>query len=77
MGQWGDRTVAVTRRDENRGEHGGVVLRFLEPGVGQAPQLEGAHARWKSAGELLAVDEPIGLRIAAHQGGRKQHGLEA
>jgi hypothetical protein len=38
------------------------------------PQLLGAHARRKTAGELLAVDQPVGLRKAADDGGGEEHG---
>jgi hypothetical protein len=53
------------------GEHGGVVLRFFEQRLWNAPQLAGAHPRRKAPGELLAVDEPFRLRIAADERGGK------
>ena len=47
------------------GEQRGVILRLLEKFRRDAPQLLGAHARRKPAGELLAVDQPVGLRVGA------------
>ena len=54
------------------GQYRGIVLRLGEIGLRNAPQLECAHARRKPAGEFLAIDEPLRLRQAAHQRGRKQ-----
>ena len=51
-----------------------VVLRLGQEGLGDPPEFARAHARRKSPGELLAVDQPFRLRIAAHERGRKQHG---
>ena len=51
----------------------GVVLRFLEVLLGDAPDLGSAYPRHLGA-EFCAVDEPIGLRIAAdHGGGKEMH----
>ena len=50
-----------------------VVLGFGQERIGDAPQLAGTHTRRKAPGQLLAVDQPFGLGIAADQGGRKQH----
>ena len=54
------------------GEHGRVVLRLLEPRLVDAPQLARGHARRQPPRELRAVDQPVGLRIAADDGGRKR-----
>src|SRR5207244_13601313 len=54
-------------------EQRGVVLRLREMRLGDAPQLLRAHARREAAGELLAVDQPFGLRVTADQRGRKKH----
>ena len=48
-------------------EQRGVVLRLLETFGRDAPQLAGAHARREALGELLAVDQPVGLRIGADE----------
>jgi hypothetical protein len=49
----------VADREQRR-----VVLRRFEPGFGHAPDLRHAHARDQRAQEL-AVDQPVGLRVAA------------
>ena len=49
-----------------------IVLRLGEIRLRDAPQFPGAHPRREAARELLAVDEPLGLGIAAHEGGGKQ-----
>ena len=41
-----------------------VVLRLLEVLLGHAPELARAHARRQPGAEALAVDQPVGLRIA-------------
>ncbi len=56
-------------RDQRR-----VVLRLGEVLGRDAPELLRAHARREAAGELGAVDQPLGLREAADDGGGKQHG---
>jgi hypothetical protein len=53
-------------------EQGRVLLGFLEPRVGNAPELPGAHARGEPRREPGAVDQPLGLRIAADERRRKQ-----
>ena len=53
----------------SHGEHGRVVLRLLEPRLVDAPQLARGHARRQPPRELRAVDQPVGLRIAADDGG--------
>ncbi len=50
-----------------------VFLRFGEKRIGDTPQLPRAHARRKAPGELLAVDQPLRLRVTPYQRGRKQH----
>ena len=52
-------------------QQGGVVLRFPEPGLGDAPQRSCAHARREAAGEHLTVDQPVGLRVASDERGRE------
>jgi hypothetical protein len=32
-----------------------------------APEFPRSHARWKAPGKLLAVDQPIWLRIGANK----------
>jgi hypothetical protein len=45
----------------------GVVLRLGQPGLLQAPQFLGPHARREAAGQLGAVDQPVGLGIGSHE----------
>ena len=55
-------------------EQRGVVLRFLQVLLGNAPDLGRPHPRHLGA-EFCAVDEPVGLGIAADNGGGKRvHG---
>src|SRR5260370_19503428 len=49
------------------GEQRGVVLRLIEEFRRNAPQLLRAHARWKTAGELLTVDQPVWLGIGTNE----------
>ena len=44
-----------------------IVLRFFEEFRIDAPQLPRSHAWWKAPGKLLAVDQPIWLRIGANE----------
>ena len=55
----------VADREQRR-----VVLRLLEPGFGHPPDFWHAHARHQRA-QQLAVDQPLGLRIAADHGRRQ------
>ncbi len=48
-----------------------VVLRLLEPELGHAPDLLRADARRKASAQQVAVDEPIGLRMAPDHRGRQ------
>ena len=57
------------------GEQGRVVLCFLQPRVGYPPQLPGTGSRWEATAELGTIDEPVGLRVAAYQGGGEQHAV--
>ena len=41
-----------------------VVLCLLEVRLGHAPQLACSHARRQAAPEALAIDQPVGLRVA-------------
>ena len=52
-----------------------VVLRFAKPRLPHPPQLARPHAGREAAGQALAVDQPIGLRIAADERGGKEHGV--
>ena len=54
------------------GDERGVVLRLLEKFRRDPPQFLGAHARRKAAGQLLAVDQPVRLRVGAHKRGRQE-----
>src|SRR6185295_16586854 len=54
------------------GEHGSVVLRLLETFRRHAPQLPRPYPWRKSPAQLLAVDQPVGLRVAPHQRRRQQ-----
>ncbi len=54
-------------------EQGRVVLRFLDPRLGDAPKLVRAHARRKSTGELPAIDQPFRLRVATNECRGEQH----
>ena len=49
-----------------------IVLGRFEPGLGHPPQFLGAHPHRSLMGQLVAVDQPVGLRIAADHGGRKK-----
>ena len=49
-------------------EGGGVVLRLLEERVLDAPQFPGRRTRGQARAQALAIDQPIGLRIAADYG---------
>ena len=53
-------------------QHCRVVLRLLEPCLIHAPELARSRARRNDLGKPRAIDQPIRLRVAAHQGGRKQ-----
>ena len=50
-----------------------VVLRLGEERLGDAPQLLRPHPRREPPGELLAVDQPLRLRVAADERRREQH----
>src|SRR5256885_6830955 len=52
-----------------------VVLRLTQPTLGNAPQLSRADARRTASGKLLAIDQPLGLGIAADQRRGKQHAV--
>ena len=54
---------------------GGVVLCLGEKRLGNAPQLLCAHARRQALQQLLTVDQPLGLRVAADERGGEQHRL--
>jgi hypothetical protein len=54
------------------GEDRGVILRLREMLGGNAPQLLRAHARRQAREQLRAVEQPLGLRVAADQGSREQ-----
>src|SRR5690242_14637767 len=49
-----------------------IVLGLREKRLGDAPQFFRAHARRKAPGESLAVDQPLGLRVASDQGRREK-----
>ena len=53
---------------------GGVFLGFGQVGLGYAPEFTRSHARWKAAGQSLAGDQPLRLRVASYERGGKQHG---
>ena len=57
------------------GEHRCIVLCLGEQRLRYAPQLARAYARRKTLREPRAVDEPLGLRIAADEGGGEKHAL--
>src|SRR5438105_3380066 len=54
------------------GYQGGRVLGVFEPRLGYAPHVRGADPRRQPLAELVAVQEPVGLRVAADDGGGKQ-----
>ena len=54
-------------------EHGRIVLRFGEIGLGDAPKLPRPHTRGKPARELRSIDEPFGLRVRSDQHRRQKH----
>jgi hypothetical protein len=49
-----------------------IVLRLFEPGLGHPPQLLSTHPHRRQVDQLVAVDQPLRLRIAADDGGRDQ-----
>ena len=54
-----------------------VVLGFLEVVLVDAPELSGPDPRRQPRPEPLAVDEPLGLGVAPHDGGHERcHGAE-
>src|SRR5262249_48561515 len=55
-------------------EQGRVVLRLLEPRLGNSPKFLRAHARRKSTGKFPAIDQPFRLWVTADQRGGEQHG---
>ena len=55
------------------GETGRVVLRLLEERLRHTPELPGPNARRQPVAESLAVDEPVGLRIAPDDGRLQSH----
>jgi hypothetical protein len=54
---------------------GRVVLGLLEQLLRHPPELARAHARRQPLAETLAVDQPVGLRIAPDDAGGENHGL--
>ena len=69
----GDDVHACALHVANR-ESGCVVLGFLEVLLPDAPELACAHARRKSVAEPLAVDQPLGLRVAPDDGRDERFG---
>src|SRR6185437_3179118 len=57
------------------GEPGGIVLRLLEIGGIDPPQLPRADPRREPAPQLLAVDEPVRLGVRADEAGEDPGGL--
>src|SRR5581483_12164648 len=55
------------------GEQSRIVLRFPEEALLDPPKLARAQPRRKAPGELLAVDQPFGLRIAADERRGEKH----
>ena len=53
-------------------DQGRVVLRFGQELRRRSPQFPGPYARREPAGELRAVDQPVGLREAPDERGREQ-----
>jgi len=56
------------------GDERGIVLRLVQPIRPHPPKLFCPHPGWKAPGQLLAVDQPIRLRIGADERRRKQLG---
>ncbi len=57
------------------GDARGIILRFLEPGLRDPPELQRPRSRGELLGQLVAVDQPVGLRVAANDGaGEKRQG---
>src|SRR5262245_30862477 len=56
-------------------EQGRVVLRLLDPRLGNSPKFLRAYARRKSTGEFPAIDQPFGLRVTTDQRSGEQHEL--
>ena len=50
----------------------GVVLGLFAPCMGHAPDIGGVDARHAVMFEQTAIDQPVGLRVAADDGGRDQ-----
>jgi len=56
------------------GERGRVVLRLRKVGRLDAPQLARANPRRKRAAQAIAIDQPVGLRVAADDRGGEHDG---
>src|SRR5262245_10382335 len=54
-------------------EQGRVVLRLLDPRLGNSPKFLRADTWWETPSELSAIDQPFRLRIATDQGREEQH----
>ena len=54
------------------GEASRVVLCLLQPPLAHSPELVCGNPRRKPSGQLLAVDQPVRLRVAADDG-RREH----
>src|SRR5262249_61214302 len=50
-----------------------IVLRLGQVRLADPPELARADPRREPAGELRAVDQPVGLRVAADQGRGEEH----
>jgi len=59
--------LLIAERHERRG-----VLRTFEPWRGHPPQIVEPHARRQARAEAFAVDQPFGLRVGPHHGGRER-----
>src|SRR5205085_11620973 len=54
------------------GQHGGIVLSLLEEWLGDAPDIAGTNTWRQSAEQLVSIDEPVWLRVAADNSGRQE-----
>ena len=55
-------------------QQGCVVLRPGEVRLWNAPHLCHSHTRYPALGQLRTIDQPVGLRVTADDGGREEPG---
>src|SRR6185312_15787840 len=56
------------------GQYRRIVLRLSQEGLRDPPELAHTDSRRETPGQLLAVDQPLRLRIASYERRREEHG---